>query len=160
MPDMRGVQDRQATIERAANLAAEHFAHYNCAESAFWGVAIALNLPLTEALLCISTPFGAGIGQARATCGALSGAVMALGLVLGRSIPDPERKRTAYACARTLYESFVTEAGGDACRIINEPGFERPDLHTHCVRYVRLAARLAATILLDETKQLNHEGDH
>lgn len=147
-------QEQRAAIERAAALAEEHFAQFNCAESAFWGVANALDLPLSEAVVRVSTPFGAGISQARATCGALSGAVMALGLVLGRTTPDAEQKQVAYARTKLLYERFVAEAGGDTCRVLNPEGFERPDLHTHCVRFVRLAARMAATILLaEETEQ-------
>jgi C_GCAxxG_C_C family probable redox protein len=141
-------------LERAGSLAEERFAQFNCAESSFWGVAQALGLPRDDALLCACTPFGAGIGQACATCGALSGAVLALGVALGRTTPDAGRKAVAYAAARQLFERFTAGAGDYTCAALNPQGFDWPDLRAHCVRFVILAARLAAEILLDATAPL------
>jgi len=143
-------RDKQELIERAVTQAREYFvaAQFNCAESTFWGIAQGLGLPTNEALMRVATPFGGGMGDARATCGPLVGAVMALGLVLGRTELDTPRKLVAYDRTRALYERFVAEAGSDMCRVLNEWGFDRPDLRSHCARFVTLAARLAATILL------------
>ena len=141
--------ERQSLMERAADLAAERFVDFNCAESSFWGVAQALGLSCDDVLLRACTAFGAGIGQARATCGALSGAVLALGVALGRTTPDAERKAAAYAAARQLHERFTAGAGDCICAALNPQGFDWPDVRVHCVRFVILAARLAAEILLD-----------
>ncbi len=145
----RAKQRKAVLIQRAADVAAARFAQFNCAESSFWGVVQALGLPCDDVLLRASTPFGAGIGQARATCGALSGAVMALGVALGRTTPGAERKQAAYAAARQLFERFTAGADDYVCAALNPQGFDWPDLHVHCVRFVRLAASLATEVLID-----------
>jgi C_GCAxxG_C_C family probable redox protein len=120
----------------------------NCAESTFGALARTLNLSPDEALVRIATPFGGGIADSRSMCGALIAAIMALGLRLGRTEPDTPRKLAAYERARTLRDRFVAEAGGEMCRELNPEGFDRPDLRPHCLRFVLLAARLAATDLV------------
>ncbi len=154
MPNLRALpeDERRALVERAADLATDHFARggFNCAESVLRGVAQALSLPLDDALLMAATPFGGGIGRAGAVCGALSGGVMALGLAFGRTEPSPERKEVAYGHATNLWQRFVEQAGNESCRVINALGFDHPDHKALCTRIVAAGARLAAEELLSE----------
>lgn len=144
--------ERRALVEKAVDLAVEHFAGqgYNCAESVLRGVAHALGLPLPDPLLKATTPFGGGIGRAGAVCGALSGGALALGLAFGRVSPSAEQKEVAYAHARRLWQRFVEQTGNEACRAINTLGFDHPDHKAFCTRIVAAGARLAAEELLSE----------
>jgi C_GCAxxG_C_C family probable redox protein len=146
-----GEREREALLSRAVSLAREYFVERggNCSESTLWGVLTALDLPLTDSLRRAATPFGAGIGKARSTCGALSGAVMALGTVVGRTDGNRERKVKAYDHAGRLHDAFVAQAGAEACRDLNEQGFDWPGVRQHCARFVEIAARLAAETILD-----------
>ncbi len=154
-----GDQDKQELVERAIELARHRFVveNFNCAESTFWGITQALNLPVDEAVLRAVTPLGGGFGDARATCGALVAAAMALGVELGRTELDTPRKLVAYDRTRALYERFLAEAGSDTCRVLNELGFERPDLYPYCARFVTLAVRLAVDILLTGDAEADRE---
>ncbi|MDI7275503.1 MAG: C-GCAxxG-C-C family protein, partial [Anaerolineae bacterium] len=88
--------------------------------------------------------FGGGIGRAGCVCGALSGAVMAIGLRCGRTTPDVRQRDQAYARAERLWRRFVERAGGEDCRDINTLGFSHPDHKSFCARFVAIAAELAA----------------
>ncbi len=143
---------RHVLVQRAIELAAEHFdaEGFNCAESVLYGVGTALGLPLTPVLFKIATPFGGGLGRAGCVCGALSGGVMAVGVVYGRTTADAEQKDEAYAHARRLWQRFVERAGAEDCRDLNTLGFGHPDHKASCARFVAIAAQLAAEELLDE----------
>ncbi len=133
-------------IQRAVDLALEHFARegFNCAESVLYGVMAAFGLPGGDAILRAATPFGGGIGRAGCVCGALSGAIMALGLHCGRTTPDAAQRNQAYARAERVWRRFVERAGGEDCRDINTLGFSHPDHKEFCARFVAIAAELAA----------------
>jgi len=146
-----GEKERADAVERAQTLAREHFlGGFNCAESSFWGVSQALGLPMNHELMRVGTAFGGGIGGCKSTCGALSGAIMAVGLALGRTSPDAEEKRIAYRAAKTVYDGFVSNLKSDACRDLNPAGFDWPGLREHCAAFVTLAARLAVLALTSD----------
>ncbi|MEG2298566.1 MAG: C-GCAxxG-C-C family protein, partial [Anaerovoracaceae bacterium] len=52
------------------------------------------NTDLPEEVICIASGFGGGIGRSRHLCGAISGAVMALGMFKGRRDPLAEDSKT------------------------------------------------------------------
>ncbi len=149
-PGMLTAEERQALVQKAVDLASERFVRdgFNCAESTLYGVVRALALPAPDDVLRAATPFGGGIGLAGCTCGALSGAVMALGLALGRTTPDADQKTRAYTHAERLWRGFVERAGGEDCRAINTLGFRHPAHRAFCERFVAIAAELAALELL------------
>jgi C_GCAxxG_C_C family probable redox protein len=65
----------------------------------------------------IATGFGAGIGRQGEVCGALSGAVMGLGLKFGRDVPGfTEDGRRPYWYATELMEGFRELHGHLRCR--------------------------------------------
>ena len=53
---------------------------YNCAQAVLLAFEDAIGLD-RDALLKLTLPFGGGMGRLRLTCGAVSGMVMALGLI-------------------------------------------------------------------------------
>jgi C_GCAxxG_C_C family probable redox protein len=63
----------------------------------------------------MASGFGGGIGGSGATCGALVGAVMAVGLVKGRDSTDGDRA-AAGAISRRIHDAFEEEMGSTACR--------------------------------------------
>ncbi|MBI5589459.1 MAG: C_GCAxxG_C_C family protein [Deltaproteobacteria bacterium] len=77
---------------------------YLCSESVIKGAAE--NMGITwDRLPAIATGLGGGIGGMASVCGALTGAVLALGLINGRNTPDQD----PFACtglAQKLVESF------------------------------------------------------
>jgi C_GCAxxG_C_C family probable redox protein len=61
--------------------------------------------------------FGGGMAQMGETCGAVTGAFMAIGLKYGRTRPDDdEAKRRTYALVREFVEKFRARNGSIICR--------------------------------------------
>ena len=100
----------------------------------------------------MATGFGGGIGGSGATCGALVGAVMAVGLVHGRDSSDGDR-RAATAISQKIYRAFEEQMGSTACReltgldLTTREGAQElysSDVHERvCRRAVDLAEQLA-----------------
>jgi C_GCAxxG_C_C family probable redox protein len=89
-------------------------AHYNCAQAVLSTFAEHFGLDRAIALR-IATPFGGGIGHTGLLCGAVSGALMAIGLAKGVTIYDKPKKDACYALARTFQERFVAQHGTLTC---------------------------------------------
>jgi C_GCAxxG_C_C family probable redox protein len=91
--------------------------NYNCAQSVY--AASATGKGLSEAQrLALAAPFGGGIARQGEICGALTGALLALGETEGGAMAaDPVAGRNAlYERARQLTEAFREAHGAILCR--------------------------------------------
>jgi C_GCAxxG_C_C family probable redox protein len=129
---------------------------YNCAQSVFAPFAKKLGLDV-DAALKIATPFGGGISHTGQICGALSGAVMAIGLAKGTADNDEAAKNACSELAEEFLKRFAEMHGDLTCPgllglDIGDP--EQSELadkenlfSTLCPVFVRDAAKLAAEML-------------
>ena len=70
-----------------------------------------------EAALRLSQGFGGGMAGTAETCGALTGAILVLGLKHGRiRAADQVSKETTYALVRRLFDRFRRRHGALLCR--------------------------------------------
>lgn len=88
---------------------------YSCAQSVFAAFAEELGIEKSVALK-ISSPFGAGLGRLRGTCGAFSGAVMVNGMLNGNDTPDPVVKEYVYQKIHQMADEFRTQFGVLECK--------------------------------------------
>jgi C_GCAxxG_C_C family probable redox protein len=80
-----------------------------------------------ETALKIACPFGGGLGGYGRTCGALTGAMMVIGLKYGTTnIMDPEAKKLSRDKTRALIETFERIHGTSNCNEL--VGFDRSNL--------------------------------
>ena len=155
------MSDMHSSAEKAAALSVEHFADgFNCAEAVLLGVTEALGYS-GEALPMVATGFGAGIARHGEICGAVTGAVMAIGLFQGRRRPEDQGSRDrTYATVDTVLNGFCELHGALSCRELigcdlrTEEGRKRAaELRTHqdlCPKFVAAAAALAAEAIAPE----------
>ena len=117
-------------MERAAQLRNDPNNHHNCAQAVLIPFAEELGLTLEQAN-ALSAHFGSGM-RAGATCGALTGGLMALGL-LGKG---PE-------VAQAFWKDFKEEAGATNCVDLLKLNKERgTDKKAHCNALVYIAVGL------------------
>lgn len=91
---------------------------YNCAQAVFLAFAVEKGIDRADAARLASS-FGGGVGGMREMCGALSGACMAAGLLLGYDDPGAKEEKSAhYARIRELAEAFRAVHGTTLCREI------------------------------------------
>ncbi|MEE9202905.1 MAG: C-GCAxxG-C-C family protein [Dehalococcoidia bacterium] len=126
-------------------------AGFNCAEAV--AISVCRELDVGDGIVPqAATGFGGGGGGAGGTCGALSGAFLALSLKYGRTSTDEDRRWT-YAVCQPIYDGFVKEMGTAACRELTGLDLRTPEggrqlresgIHQRvCVRAVEVAERLA-----------------
>ncbi len=92
-------------VEQIRQRARKNFSlGYNCAECVFEAVISLINTGLPPEVKKLATGFGGGMGLFGDTCGAISGAVLAVSAVHGRSsLPEGEGKELAKKAAEQLY---------------------------------------------------------
>lgn len=96
--------------------AVEYFrSKFNCTQSVL--VVFGTDHGLSENdCLKVACGFGGGMGRQQLTCGAVTGAVMALGLKYGKGSVDPEEKKTkTYIKTRELFSEFSKANGSTVC---------------------------------------------
>lgn len=143
---------------KAAELATQlHESGLNCAQSVLGVFAEAWGLPLAPALK-LAAPFGGGMRMA-ATCGALTGALMALGLAYGYCEYEEHSKAKSDHMTRTLLQRWREEIGPTECKAIlgydvSDP--EQRDLaiqasvfDLHCPQCIAKGAEIVAELLAE-----------
>ncbi|MCL5102941.1 MAG: C-GCAxxG-C-C family protein [Armatimonadetes bacterium] len=146
----------------AAQVALDMFAQkFNCAEAVLTGLVREFDLDCPCAPR-IATAFGGGMAGAGKTCGALTGAIMALGLKFGRDCADDnDSKAATYGKVRQLLADFEKEFGSCACFDLIGIDLTTPEglaqaqqvgLHDNvCPKYVRFAAESAAKLMTKDS---------
>ncbi len=97
--------------------AKEHFlSGYNCAQSVVLSFADDLKYS-KELALKISAGFGGGMGKQQETCGAVTGAIMVLGLLKGEEVNNnDELKYETYSSVKELLKEFTAAYKTTNCR--------------------------------------------
>ena len=139
---------------------------FNCAQSVLVPYAESCGVP-REAALRLAAPFGGGMGCTGETCGAVTGALMALGMkTAGIDPQDAAAKQKNYERARQFIGEFKARNCGVLCReligcdISTAAGMqaarERKVFATLCPRLVQDAAEIVGKMLAQETPATNH----
>ncbi len=108
---------------------------FNCAQSVILVYAERYHID-KEVALNLTSGFGSGIARTQETCGAVTGAVMVLGLAVGKGNNDfPERKEEIYSRIQQFIKSFKEKNSSTKCRdllncdINTEEGIYYYDVH-------------------------------
>lgn len=110
-------------------------------------------------LTAMATGFCGGLSRTAGPCGAVTGAVMGLGLALGRS-DAAGSAQPAYQATQTLLRRFGDEFGATNCADLlgchlgtpeGRQAFNEGQMHRRCATYTGRAAELAAEII-DEAR--------
>ena len=141
----------EALVRKISQRASELFEskQHNCAESVFMALNEVLGGGLApETAARIATGLGGGLGASGGTCGALTGGVLALGL-LAECDSAVLRKKTIYPLAADVQERFRQRFGSSDCRdLIRDSTGDRKTL---CSSITATAAEMCAEILLNNT---------
>ena len=162
-------QSAESIFENLEKNAKKNIKHCgNCAQSSFLTLAEEFELGGDDVLKAL-TPFP-GIALRGETCGAITGSLMALGLVFGRDKEDLgnfRKYQRSLPSARKFCYKFEEEMGSTLCAEIVEDKFGRPyDLakpadalkwaasgaKEKCGEVVAVGVRIAGEIILDKRK--------
>lgn len=95
--------------------AAELFKNgYNCSQAVIGAFCDDLKLDFDTAMK-ISEGFGGGMGRMRLTCGAVSGMVMVIGMLLSRGEKEGDTRAEVYEKVHSLADKFAEKNGSIIC---------------------------------------------
>jgi C_GCAxxG_C_C family probable redox protein len=130
---------------------------YACSQSVLAAFSESLGMDEKTALK-IAAPFGGGIARNAGICGAVTGAIMALGLKYGNDIQgDSEAKNLTYDKVNLFLQKFTEKHGTTICKELlghdmsTSEGYEY--IHTHseieekCTSIVMDAAEILEELL-------------
>jgi C_GCAxxG_C_C family probable redox protein len=130
--------------------------NFNCSQSLLAAFSDASALDESTALK-VASGFGGGLGHSGGTCGALTGAVMAMGLHCGTAdSTDTTTKQQVYRKVSRLIEEYKLRTGSTICRDLL--GFDlstaegqhiakQPGAFDRCDDFVRIAAEILEEML-------------
>lgn len=131
---------------------------FSCAQSVFSAFSPDYGLDGKTALK-VASSFGGGMAATGRTCGAVTGALMVLGLRFPRDIAgDSEKRELNYSKAREFLERFESRFGTTDCREI--VGFdvstpegrarlhEDPGIEENCALVVEAAAEMLEELIV------------
>ena len=129
---------------------------FNCAQSVFTAFAVGYGLDEATAFK-LASMLGGGLSRHGEVCGAVSGALLALGLALGSD--RPEGKEQSYRLGDDFLKRFQHIHGTLLCRELINFDLHTPEglelarasgaLKTRCPVFVRDAADIVAAMLAE-----------
>ena len=103
-------------MNKQENAIKYHRSKFNCSQSVFTVLGTDFGLSEDDCLK-VSCAFGGGMGRQQHTCGAVTGALMALGMKYGKALNDTEDKKlNTYTKTREFFMEFEKMHGSINCR--------------------------------------------
>lgn len=128
--------------------------NFNCAQSVFAAFAPQLGMDEGQALK-LASPFGGGVARRGQTCGAVTGALMALGLAQGAD--TPAGKEDTYRLGEEFLQRFESRHATILCRELIDCDISTPEGRQQarekgaftalCPLFVRDAAEIVQAML-------------
>lgn len=130
---------------------------YNCAQSTMKAILIASNSDFKQ-VTQLTAGFGGGIAHEGLVCGSVSGAIAAIGVVLGSSIKDvQEHKQATYEISEKFVKLFKEQHGTLLCNELTkidmtnksdrEKALTEGIFFKICPAFVESAVRIALELL-------------
>lgn len=124
-----------------------------CSEAVVSAIRSNFELDVPEEVIAMASGFPIGIGRSKCLCGAVSGGVMAIGLIFGRTVQkDPQVEKTM-ALSKELHDWFKEANGKNAlcCRILTrEFDMGAGEHKEQCIRFTGMVAGKVAEMIIRE----------
>jgi C_GCAxxG_C_C family probable redox protein len=146
-------------MDRSQNARSLFLSGYNCAQSVILSFAPDLHYS-QELARKIAAGFGGGMGKSQHTCGAVTGAIMVLGLIHGERFNDNEElKSESYKSVRELMEEFTAAFGTTNCGELIGCDLNTPEgsakfreekvMDNKCAGYVEKTVQILESVLIN-----------
>ncbi|WP_297522250.1 C-GCAxxG-C-C family protein [uncultured Clostridium sp.] len=124
---------------------------FYCSEAVVKTIKDTFELDFSDEVIKLASGFPVGIGGSGCTCGAVSGGVMALGMVFGRANPqDPKVMKTMKLSAE-LHERFREKRKFVCCKILTKGmDFGKKEHLEQCITITGEVSEIVADIIARE----------
>ena len=124
---------------------------FYCSEAVVKTIKDAFGLGYDDTVIALASGFPVGIGRSGCTCGAVTGGVMALGMVFGRTQPKDERVNKALVLSKELHDHFRSNHKSLCCRVLTKGlTLGTPEHKNQCVAFTGEVAEFVARLIVRE----------
>ena len=124
-----------------------------CSEAVVSSIRSNFEIDVPEVVISMASGFPVGIGRSKCLCGAVSGGVMAIGLVFGRTVQKDPQVEETMRLSKELHDWFKEASGKNAlcCRILTKEFDKGQGEHKEqCVRFTGMVAGKVAEMIIRE----------
>ena len=139
-------------LERIRKIAEDYYRNgdFYCSEAVVKTIIDEFQIDVSEDVIKMASGFPVGMGGMGCTCGALTGGVMAIGLVYGRSQGKDPKVNKAMELSAKLYQIFCERHKVSCCKVLTR-GMEKgsPEHMEQCIAFTGEMAYEAAKIIAE-----------
>ncbi len=142
-------------LERIRKIAEDYYRNgdFYCSEAVVKTIIDEFQIDVSEDVIKMASGFPVGMGGMGCTCGALTGGVMVIGLVYGRSQGKDPKVNKAMELSAKLYQIFCERHKVSCCKVLTR-GMEKgsPEHMEQCIAFTGEMAYEAAKIIAENAK--------
>ena len=142
-------------LERIRKIAEDYYRNgdFYCSEAVVKTIIDEFQIDVSEDVIKMASGFPVGMGGMGCTCGALTGGVMAIGLVYGRSQGKDPKVHKAMELSAKLYQIFCERHKVSCCKVLTR-GMEKgsPEHMEQCIAFTGEMAYEAAKIIAENAE--------
>lgn len=141
---------QKVDINKVKEIAENYYRNgdFYCSEAIVKTIKDAFELDFSDEAIKLASGFPVGIGGSGCTCGAVSGGVMALGMVFGRSEGKDPRVQKTMQLSAELHERFREKRKFVCCKILTKGmDFGKKEHLEQCIAITGEVAEIVADII-------------
>ena len=142
-------------LEKIRKIAEDYYRNgdFYCSEAVVKTIIDEFQIDVSEDVIKMASGFPVGMGGMGCTCGALTGGVMAIGLVYGRSQGKDPKVNKAMELSAKLYQIFCERHKVSCCKVLIR-GMEKcsPEHMEQCIAFTGEMAYEAAKIIAENAE--------
>ena len=142
-------------LEKIRKIAEDYYRNgdFYCSEAVVKTIIDEFQIDVSEDVIKMASGFPVGMGGMGCTCGALTGGVMAIGLVYGRSQGKDPKVNKAMELSAKLYQIFCERHNVSCCKVLTR-GMEKgsPEHMEQCIAFTGEMAYEAAKIIAENAE--------
>ena len=142
-------------LERIRKIAEDYYRNgdFYCSEAVVKTIIDEFQIDVSEDVIKMASGFPVGMGGMGCTCGALTGGVMVIGLVYGRSQGKDPKVNKAMELSAKLYQIFCERHKVSCCKVLTR-GMEKgsPEHMEQCIAFTGEMAYEAAKIIAENAE--------
>lgn len=124
---------------------------FYCSEAVVKTIIEYFELDVSDDAVKMASGFPVGMGGMGCTCGALTGGILAIGLIYGRSEGKDPKVDKAMALSAKLYKIFCERHKVSCCKVLTKGMEKGSEEHMkQCIAFTGEMAYETAKIILDE----------
>jgi len=124
---------------------------FYCSEAIVKTIRDEFQLPVSDDIIAAASGFPVGMGGSGCTCGAVTGGIMSIGLIFGRTEAKDEKVNKTMALANELHDLFRTRHKTLCCRILTKNmELGSPKHMDQCISFTGEVAEETARIIVRE----------